>query len=342
MDFKDYYATLGLTKAATDKEIKQAYRKLARKFHPDVNPGDKTAETRFKEINEANEVLSDPEKRRKYDELGANWRAYENVPPGAQGWPGGFGGFQGPGAGSYTTSGGGQYRTMSQEEVEEMLGGGGFSDFFTTFFGGGGVNMGGDERRARGGRRVRAGADLEHPVQLSLEEAYHGALRRISFKHDGHTRAIDVRIPAGVKDGARVRVTGEGEPGPNGGKAGDLYLRIQVLAHPRFERQGDDLITKLDLPLTTAVLGGEAPVTTLAGTTVRLKVPPTTQNGQKFRLKGHGMPLGKSAAAGKQDERGDLYVVADVQLPRSLSAEERTHYEALARLAERETSKVGS
>jgi len=336
MDFKDYYATLGLTKTATDKEIKQAYRKLARKFHPDVNPGDKVAESKFKEINEANEVLSDPDKRRKYDELGANWRAYENVPPGAQGFPGGFGGFQGPGAGSYTTSGGGQYRTMSQEEVEEMLGGGGFSDFFTTFFGGG-VHVGGDERRPRGGRRVRAGADLEHPVQLTLDEAFHGALRRISLKHDGHTRSIDVRIPAGVKDGARVRVAGEGEPGPNGGKAGDLYLRIQVLPHARFERQGDDLTTKVEVPLTTAVLGGEASVATLAGTTVRLRVPATTQNGQKFRLKGHGMPM-----TGKTDERGDLYVVTEVQLPRSLTPEERTHYEALARLAEHDTSKVGS
>src|SRR5688572_6049919 len=133
MDFKDYYAALGLTKTATDKEIKQAYRKQARKYHPDVNPGDKAAEARFKEINEANEVLSDPEKRRKYDELGADWRAYENVPPGAQGWPGGFGGFSGPGAGTYTTAGGGQYRTVSQEEMEDILGGGGFSDFFNAF-----------------------------------------------------------------------------------------------------------------------------------------------------------------------------------------------------------------
>jgi curved DNA-binding protein len=180
-------------------------------------------------------------------------------------------------------------------------------------------------------------------VQLSLEEAYHGALRRISLKHDGHTRSIDVRIPAGVREGARVRVTGEGEPGPNGGRAGDLYLRIQVLPHWRFERHGDDLTTKLELPLTTAVLGGEASVTTLAGGTVRLKVPPTTQNGQKFRLKGHGMPVaGKTPAGDKNEERGDLYVVADVQLPRSLTPEERGHYEALARLSELEPSKVGS
>jgi DnaJ-class molecular chaperone len=335
MDFKDYYATLGLTKTATDKEIKQAFRKLARKYHPDVNPGDKAAETRFKEINEANEVLSDPDKRRKYDELGANWRAYENVPPGAQGFPGGFGGFRGPGAGTYTSAGGGQYRTVTQEEMDEILGGGGFSDFFTTFFGGGGAAAG-DEKRGRGRSRSRGGADLEHPVQLTLDEAYHGALRRISLKHDGHTRAIDVRIPAGVRDGARVRVTGEGEPGASGGRAGDLYLRVQVLPHARFERQGDDLTTRVEVPLTTAVLGGEAAVTTLAGTNVRLKVPQTTQNGQKFRVKGQGMPV-----PGKSDERGDLYVVADVQLPRSLTPKARAHYEALAQLDEHDSqSKV--
>jgi DnaJ-class molecular chaperone len=337
MDFKDYYAALGLAKTATDKEIKQAYRKLARKYHPDVNPGDKAAEARFKEINEANEVLSDPEKRRKYDELGANWRAYENVPPGAQGWPGGFsgfGGFRGPGAGTYTTAGGGQYRTVSPEEMEDILGGGGFSDFFNAFFRGG-AEPAGEERRPR--RRSRTGADLEHPVQLSLEEAYHGALRRISMKHEGHTRAIDVRIPAGVRDGARVRVSGEGEPGAGGGKAGDLYLRVQVLPHLRFQREGHDLTTRVEVPLTTAVLGGEATVATLAGATVRLKVPPTTQNGQKFRVKGQGMPV-----PGKPDERGDLYVVADVQLPRTLTPQAREHFEALARLEEPSQAKVGS
>jgi DnaJ-class molecular chaperone len=221
--------------------------------------------------------------------------------------------------------------------MEELLGGsgGGFSDFFTTFFGGGGT-ANGDERRTRGRSRTRIGADLEHPVQLSLDEAYHGALRRISLKHDGHTRAIDVRIPAGVRDGARVRVSGEGEPGASGGRAGDLYLRVQVLPHGRFERHGDDLTTRVEVPLTTAVLGGEAVVATLAGSTVRLKVPPTTQNGQKFRVKGQGMPV-----PGKPDERGDLYVVADVQLPRSLTPQARAHYEALAQLAEHD-SKVSS
>jgi curved DNA-binding protein len=221
--------------------------------------------------------------------------------------------------------------------MEDILGGGGFSDFFNAFFRGGAAEGGGEERRSRR-RGSRIGADLEHPVQLSLEEAYHGALRRISMKHEGHTRAIDVRIPAGVKDGARVRVSGEGEPGAGGGKAGDLYLRVQVLPHARFERDGQDLTTRVEVPLTTAVLGGEAAVPTLAGGTVRLRVPPTTQNGQKFRVKGQGMPV-----PGKPDERGDLYVVADVQLPRTLSAEARAHFEALARLAEHDSqAKVGS
>jgi DnaJ-class molecular chaperone len=331
MDFKDYYATLGVAKTATDKEIKQAFRKLARKYHPDVNPGDKAAETRFKEINEAHEVLSDPEKRRKYDELGANWRAYEQGGAGGQ-TPPGFDQFWQTGG-----RGGAQYRTVTPEEMEEIFGSGGaagdhpFSDFFRTFFGGGGGPEGGrtgHARTSRGRARTRAGSDVEHPVQLTLEEAFSGTLRRLSLKHDGHTRTIDVRIPAGVRDNARVRVSGEGEPGTGGARAGDLYLRVQVMPHHQFERQGDDLTTKVSVALTTAVLGGEAAVPTIGGGTVRLKVPPTTQNGQRFRLKGQGMPI-----AGKQ-ERGDLYVTVDVQLPRTLSADAREHYEALARLGE--------
>lgn len=319
MDFKDYYATLGVSKTATDKEIKQAFRKLARKFHPDVNPGDKASEARFKDINEAYEVLGDPEKRRKYDELGANWRAYEQQA--SQGTPP-------PGFEQFWQTGGGRggYRTVSAEEMEELFGGENpFSDFFNTFFGGGAAEF---RRRARGGRRTaRAGADVEHPVQLTLEEAYHGTLRRLSLKQGGHTRTMDVRIPAGVRDQARVRVSGEGEPGTNGAKAGDLYLRVQLLPHGVFERHGDDLWTRTAVPLTTAVLGGEALVPTVAGGSVRLKVPPTTQNGQRFRLKEHGMPV-----PGKSGTRGDLYVTVDVQLPKSLTPEQRSHYEALARL----------
>jgi curved DNA-binding protein len=330
VDFKDYYQTLGVAKTASDKEVKQAYRKLARKHHPDVNPGDKSAEARFKEINEAYEVLGDPEKRRKYDELGANWRLYEQAQQQGQPYPGGspfgFGGGAEQG-GAWTINmggpGGGGYRTMSEEEMRELFGNEDpFSDFFRTFFGGGGARESG---RARGrAARTQKGRDIEHGVELTLEEAYHGATRRISIKQDGHARSIDVRIPPGVKEGSRVRAAGEGESGSNGGAAGDLYLRVSIRPHPVFERKGNDLHTKVATPVTTAVLGGEAQVPTITGS-VRLKIPETTQPGQVFRLKGHGMPV-----VGKADERGDLYATVDVQLPRSLTKDQRQHYEALA------------
>ena len=331
MEFKDYYQTLGVSKSASDKELKQAYRKLARKFHPDVNPGEKSAEARFKEINEAFEVLGDPEKRKKYDELGANWRMYEQAQQQGYGAPGGydFSGFQGdPGqGGAWTINMGGSpgaYRTMSEEEMRELFGNEDpFSDFFKTFFGGG-------QARGRAGRaRTHKGRDIEHDVELTLEEAYHGATRRIAIKDGGHARTVDVRIPAGVKDGSRVRAAGEGEAGSNGGAAGDLYLRVRLRPHPVFERKGQDLHTKVAIPVTTAVLGGEAQVPTVTGA-VRLKIPEMTQSGQVFRLKGHGMP-----AIGKPDERGDLYAEAEIQLPRSLTKDQREHYEALAKLEPR-------
>ena len=334
MDFKDYYATLGVAKTASEKEIKQAFRKLARKHHPDVNPGDKAAESRFKEINEAYEVLGDPDKRRKYDELGANWRLYEQAQ--AQGGqPGGapfgdFSGFGGQG-GTWTVNmggGPGGYRTMTEEEMHELFGNEDpFSDFFRTFFGGGATR----EARPRTGRAPKSqkGRDIEHEVELTLEEAFHGATRRISIKQGGHTRSVDVRIPVGVKDGSRVRAAGEGESGANGGSAGDLYLRVRIRPNPVFERKGDDLYTKVAVALTTAVLGGEAQVPTITGS-VRLKIPELTQNGQVFRLKGHGMP-----AIGKPEDRGDLYASVEIQLPRSLSNDQRQHYEALAKLESR-------
>jgi curved DNA-binding protein len=342
MEFKDYYATLGLSKTATDKEIKQAYRKLARKHHPDVNPGDKSAESRFKEINEAYEVLGDSEKRKKYDELGANWRMYEQAQQQGGGAPfGGFGGSGGGAPGGFGGEGGawtlnmgggpGGYRTMTEDEMRDMFGTENpFSDFFNAFFGGGGGAAAG-EPRTRGTRtpRAQSGRDVEHEIELTLEEAFHGATRRISIKQAGHARTVDVRIPAGVKDGSRVRVHGEGEAGANGGTSGDLFLRIRVKPHAIFERKGDDLYTKVALPLTTAVLGGEAQVPTISGS-VRLKVPETTQPGQVFRLKGHGMPL-----TGKTDTRGDLYATADVQLPRTLNKEQRTHFEELRKLETR-------
>jgi curved DNA-binding protein len=330
MEFKDYYGTLGVNKTSSDKEIKQAFRKLARKHHPDVNPGDKAAESKFKEINEAYEVLGDPEKRRKYDELGANWRMYEQAQQQGQGWPGaapggGFGGGAGPEGGAWTINMGGPggYRTMTEDEMREMFGTEDpFSDFFRTFFGGGGAPAG--EARGRAGRtRSQRGRDLEQDVELTLEEAYHGATRRIGITQGGHSRTVDVRIPAGVKDSARVRAAGEGEPGSNGGSSGDLFLRVRLRPHPIFERKGDDLHTKIGVPVTTAVLGGEAQVPTVTGS-VRLKVPETTQPGQVFRLKGHGMPI-----VGKTDAHGDLYATVDVQLPRSLTKDQRQHYEAL-------------
>ena len=324
MEFKDYYALLGVQKGASEKEIKQAFRKLARKHHPDVNPGDKAAEAKFKEINEANEVLSDPEKRRKYDELGANWRAYEQAGPAGAGNP--FG--QGGGAWN-PNAGGGQYRTMTPDEMNDMFGEGGnpFSDFFQTFFGGAGGGQEETGRRSRGrARGARAGRDVEQEIELSLDDVFHGVTRRLAIKHDGHARTVDVRIPAGVGDGSRVRIAGEGEIGAGGGKSGDLYLRIRLTPHPRFERKGRDLYTKVHIPLTTAVLGGEAEVPTLAGKTLRLKVPGTTQNGQTFRLKGHGMP------ATNRPESGDLYATVEVTLPKSLTPEQRTHYEALAEI----------
>jgi curved DNA-binding protein len=320
MEFKDYYQTLGLAKTASGKETKQAYRKLARKFHPDVNPGDKAAESRFKEINEAYEVLGDPEKRKKYDELGANWRQYEQAQQAGHSPFGDIRWDAGPGQA-------GGYRTVNEEELRDMFGGENpFSDFFQAFFGGGDRPSG---RRGRSSRtsRARPGGDIEEEMELSLEEAMQGTMRRLSVKQEGHTRTVDVRIPAGVSDGSRVRVPGEGEHGAPDGRAGDLYLRIRLRADPRFERRGRDLHTHVVVPVTTAVLGGEAEVPAVGERPLRLKIPPTTQNGQVFRLKGHGMP-----AVGSPADRGDLYATINVTLPRNLSAEQRRHYEALSKL----------
>jgi DnaJ-class molecular chaperone len=331
MDFKDYYATLGVAKTASEKDIKQAFRKLARKYHPDVNPGDKAAEARFKEINEAYEVLGDPDKRKKYDELGANWRMYEQQARSAGGQP--FGGAWGTG-----TPGGGRtsYRTMTPEEMEELFGDSNpFSDFFTTFFGGGsggfgsaGGGFGGGDDARRGRTRRRPGRDIENEIELPLEDAYHGTTRRLMLHQDGQVKQVDVRIPAGVTDGSRVRVSGEGEQGVGGGESGHLYLRVRLKPHPVFERKGRDLYVTSRVPMTTAVLGGEADVQTLSGKPAKLRIPPLTQNGQLFRLRGYGMP-----AVGKAADTGDLYARVDVQLPtRPLSEKEREHFEALKRL----------
>jgi curved DNA-binding protein len=322
MDFKDYYATLGVAKTATDKEIKQAFRKLARKYHPDVNPGDKAAEARFKEINEANEVLGDPDKRKKYDELGANWRMYEQAQQGGRGAGG-----ANPFAQWGYAPGGGGFRPMTEEDMADMFGGDDspFSDFFKTFFGGAEPRH--EHRtRARGPRHAK-GRDVEHEIELDLEDALRGTVQRLGINQNGHHRNVEVRIPAGVTDGSRVRVSGEGERGSGSGASGDLYLRVKLRPHPKFDRKGRDLFAKVKVPVTIAVLGGEVEVDTITGKSLRLKIPPSTQNGQMFRLRTHGLPT-----TAKDGQPGDLYATVDVVIPQSLSPEERQHYEALAAL----------
>jgi curved DNA-binding protein len=326
VDFKDYYATLGVPKTASDKEIKQAFRKLARKYHPDVNPGDVAAELKFKELNEANEVLADPEKRRKYDELGSNWRMYEQ----AQQAGGGRGGSP-FGEGTWTYDVGGGFRPMSEDEMHGIFEGedSPFSDFFRTFFAGGGAAEPGGGRRGRTGRAARPqrGRDLEHDVELTLEDVLQGLTQRFSVNQGGVARNVEVRIPAGVTEGSRVRVAGEGARGTGSAASGDLFLRVRLKPHPRFERKGRDLHTRVRVPVTTAVLGGEVEVPTLAGKPLRLRVPAGTQSGQVFRLRGHGLP-----GTGKAAERGDIYAAVEAQLPSTLTPEQRTHYEALRAL----------
>ena len=301
MDFRDYYATLGVAKTASGKEIKQAYRRLARKHHPDVNPGDRSAEGRFKEVNEAYEVLGTPETRKKYDELGANWRQYEQA---------------GPAAGGPWAPGGGQpsYRTMTPEEMASVFGAGGspFSDFFNTFFSGGQAPAGGRSRRSP--PRPRRAPEVEHELPLELASALGGHVERVQVEQDGAVRTLEVRIPAGVTDGTRL-------------KAGDVFLRVRLLPHARFERTGRDLRTSLAVPLTTAVLGGSAEVVTLTGSRLTVKLPPGTQPGQRLRLRGHGLP-----APGAADDRGDLFAKVEIRVPATLSDEQKAHYEALRAL----------
>jgi curved DNA-binding protein len=308
MEYKDYYKILGVDRNAGQKEIKQAYRKLARKYHPDVNPGDKTAEARFKEINEAHEVLSDPDKRKKYDQLGNQWQTWQHM----GGRPQDFDWNQwfAPGAGPRV-----QYGTI--EDLEEMLGGaGGFSDFFQSIFGGMGPG------RGAGTARPRHGRDVETEAEITLEEAFQGTVRVI--EKDG--RRLEVKIPAGVDTGSRVRVKGEGAPGTAGGQPGDLYLRVKVLSHSTFERRDSDLTCDLPVDLYDAILGTEVRVPTLKGA-VLLKIPPETQNGRVFRLAGQGMPSLKDPG-----QRGDLYVKVQVRLPEHLTDRERSLFRELARL----------
>ena len=308
---RDYYAVLGVSRSASEKDIKTAYRKLARKHHPDVNPGDKQSEAQFKEIGEAYSVLSDPEKRKKYDRWGHDWEKIEQAQAAGVNFRGR------PGSTSYTwssSSTGGEPGGFNFDSDD--LGG-----LFEQLFG----------RTAGGRTRVRnaprKGSDIEQPVEITLEEAFNGTQRTFSIQdaHSGEIRTVEVKIPAGATDGLRVRIAGKGEPGQGGGPNGDLYLIVSVKAHPLFEREGDDLRVKVPTPLYTAMLGGEVMVPTPKGTQLALKVAPETPNGQRIRLAGQGMPHVNTPG------RGDLYAEIAVQLPKNLTSREKELFAELAR-----------
>ncbi len=299
MEYKDYYKTLGVSKTASEDEIKSAYRKLARQYHPDMNPGNKTAEEKFKEINEAYQVLSDKEKRQKYDQFGSQWQQYQRT----GGSPDNFDWSQWAPRGK---SGG--YRNVSAEDLESMFGGlGGFSDFFEALFG---------RQQQQAGARVPRGAaqprtmrnSQEHNIEITLEEDYQGTTRVLQF--EGGKR-IEAKIPAGVQTGSKIRLSGQsiGQNYP------DVILKIRVLPHARFEREGDHLKTSIPLDFFTALLGGEVTVSTLARS-VTLTIPANTNSGKTFRLNGLGMPGLKDS-----HKPGDLLVRVEVQLPK-LSADE--------------------
>lgn len=326
---KDFYDVLGVKRGVSEKDLRSAYRRLARKLHPDVNPGDKAAEAKFKDVNTAYEVLSDPEKRRKYDKHGDRWEYADQIEEAQRQRGQRFGG----NGGSYE-----QFEINDLGDLGDL--GGVFSQFFRRGGGGGG---------ATGTRTIsRRGSDIQQPVDVTLEEAYHGTTRTLELASSEpcptcggsgeiagatcHTcngygevqrpRRLEVRIPAGVATGSKVRIAKEGQPGRSGGQKGDLLLVVTVRQHPQFERRGDDLHADIEVPLTVAVLGGEVEVPTMTAR-VMLKIPELTQNGRTFKLNGLGMPrLNKSG-------KGDLLAHARVRLPDRLSDEQRALFEQL-------------
>jgi curved DNA-binding protein len=321
VEFRDYYAVLGVARDANAEQIKTAFRQLARKYHPDVAKDKATAEAKFKEINEAYEVLSDPEKRRKYDALGADWER---------------GAAAGAGAGGWGAPGGGAHE-------EYHFGGTGFSDFFEQFFGRGRGSPDLNEffrrsRQAGPGEEeeepafAERGADVEGDILVTLDEALHGSLRTLTLRRtdpqtgESETESFKVRIPPGAQQARRIRVPGKGHPGQGSAPAGDLYLRVRLAAHPDFEVQGDDLYHELELAPWEAVLGTQAIVPTLEGS-VKLRIPAGSIGGRELRVRGHGLPRGRSG------ERGDLYAVIRVQVPEEVSEKERGLWEELARVS---------
>jgi curved DNA-binding protein len=312
LDFKDYYATLGIAPDADKKVVQQAFRKLARKHHPDVNPGNKDAEEKFKTINEAYQVLSNTEQRKKYDELRAqyqqwqksggsrqeefNWRNWESQPG------------KGP-----------NFQYANAEDLEDLFGNASpYSDFFTSIFGQAGKSSRGKNRSAA--PSPRHGRDVEYEVDLSLEEAFHGAERLLEI--DGHR--IQARIPPGVRTGSRVRLAGQGEPGRSSGPAGDLFLVVHILPNEIFEREGDNLHLEVPVDIFTAIAGGEIRIPTLERPLI-LKIPPKTNAGRSFRLRGKGMPH-----LGDAKTPGDLFALVRLVLPESLTDQEVDRIRELA------------
>jgi molecular chaperone DnaJ len=320
VQFKDYYQVLGVSRDADAAEIKKAYRKRARKYHPDVYTG-ADAEDKFKEINEAYQVLSDPDKRARYDRFGADWERYQEAPN-----AGGAGG-------DFTEWFTGNQAGQVHFDFGSAQGGSGFSDFFDLLFGAEGFDTG--RRGAQmGGLRSQPmrGDDHEYPVQLSTAEAFNGTTRTfeisLSANGRGSTRQkIEVTIPAGVRDGSRIRVAGKGGPGRNGGPPGDVYLRVKLRPDSRFSIDGSTVRTEVDVPLYTALLGGEVVVQVPSGKRLALTIPAGTQNGQSIRLKGQGWPVKVGAS-----KRGDLLAKVNVRLPEDLTDEERRKFEELADL----------
>ena len=293
MDFIDYYKVLGVEKTATESDIKSAYRKLARKLHPDLNPDDKEAHKKFQRINEANEVLSDPEKRKKYDKYGADWKnseAYEQARQNQQGQQ--FGG---------------------RQSYEGNFGGDDFSDFFSSMFG----------RRESGRSQAKfRGQDFNAELHLTLLEAFTTHKKTITV----NGKNVRITIPAGVEDQQVIKLKGYGAPGVNGGPSGDLYITFIITPHHHFKRKGNDLYANEKIDLYTAVLGGETTIETLAGK-IKLKINPETQNGTKIRLKGKGFPVYK-----EEEKFGDLYITYEVKIPTNLSEDQKELFRKLAQL----------
>ena len=288
--YKNYYQVLDLEKTATDNDIKKAWRKLSRKYHPDANPGDREAEAKFNEVNEANTVLSDTKRRKKYDELDEAWQILEESDEGGDfDWS------------KWVVEG-----VDPKDLGRDIKTASGFSGFFEALFGSGSF--------------MRKGQDISRDIEISLEEAFEGTTRILRTKDN---RRLEVKIPRGAKTGSKVRIKGEGGTGVGGGLNGDLYLRMHVAKHPKFELDGDNVKVTAPIDLYTAILGGEVEVDTLKGT-LRLKIPPETQNDKTFRLKGQGMPK-----LNKPGVFSDLYVAVSVRLPQNLSREERLLFEEL-------------